>query len=279
MRLSLRRMSIATPTPTSAFREYERRFKVRIHPEDLTKRASKRRAYQPSLEDVFDPRTVRGLSLPPELHQVGGGWSEARREMDVFSVGKGSRPAWAFKDVPGELELTLSSFPPLPRSELIAPFLTCSGLVILPSYFSPLAQRTLIRSCLAEHSLEPNTTNLDTHFLLPSEGLWAISHSNPFCLVPTKASLLSSPNRRDLSRFVKEGTGRVLVENAPGEVLGTVETLKQRKLLEAAPSTGLKDKEAGKLIRDLRWTNLGLFYDVSARERGRHGSRRQLIVS
>ncbi|KAL7409471.1 hypothetical protein BDY24DRAFT_403192 [Mrakia frigida] len=242
MRISFPKMSLPSTPTSSAFRDVERMYKCRIHPDDLKKRSSKaRKGWKPSLEDVFDPRTARALSLPAELHQVGGGWSEARRDMEVFSVGKGShaRVALAFKEVP--------------------------GLVILPSYFSPSSQRTLIRSCLATHTVSPNQTNLDSHFLLPQEGLWSASINNPSVSVPTKASLLDSTTKRDPSKFVEEGTGRVLVDNACGEVLGSIEDMKARVLLEVAPSQKLKNTEAEKLMRDLRWTNIGLFYDWTSK--------------
>jgi len=46
--------------------------------------------------------------------------------------------------------------------------------------------------------------------------------------------------------------------------MGSIEDMKARVLLEVEPSQKLKAKEAGKLMRDLRWTNIGLFYDVSS---------------
>ncbi|KAG8981785.1 hypothetical protein FRB90_006990, partial [Tulasnella sp. 427] len=46
------------------------------------------------------------------------------------------------------------------------------GLVIIPSYISPSAQRSFIRSSLENQARSPNETNLDTHYLIPEKGIW-----------------------------------------------------------------------------------------------------------
>ncbi|CDO74885.1 hypothetical protein BN946_scf185004.g35 [Trametes cinnabarina] len=46
------------------------------------------------------------------------------------------------------------------------------GLVLLPSYVSRADQRRLVRWALSDHAKHPNETNLDTHYVIPREGLW-----------------------------------------------------------------------------------------------------------
>ncbi|KAG0229196.1 hypothetical protein BGW42_001752 [Actinomortierella wolfii] len=48
------------------------------------------------------------------------------------------------------------------------------GLIYIPAGFAPSAQRELIRNCLAKYSRHPNKSNLDTHYLVPDEGIWEL---------------------------------------------------------------------------------------------------------
>ncbi|KAI9245357.1 hypothetical protein BDA99DRAFT_549239 [Phascolomyces articulosus] len=46
------------------------------------------------------------------------------------------------------------------------------GLIIIQNPFTDKAQRHFIRECLKVYSQAPNTSNLDTHYTIPKEGLW-----------------------------------------------------------------------------------------------------------
>ncbi|CAO3593942.1 unnamed protein product [Absidia cylindrospora] len=48
------------------------------------------------------------------------------------------------------------------------------GLIIIPNPFTPEAQRHLIQQCLCEYPQAPNTSNLHTHYQVPSTGLWPL---------------------------------------------------------------------------------------------------------
>jgi hypothetical protein len=268
------------PPTLTRFRQVEKHYKLRQDPRNP------KRYYRPSLEDVNLLDDSRSGELSPT------GWSECKGRLETFPVGKvaggdGTRAVKAFgvRSIPGRcLPSSLRRLTKRPLDLDLA-----SGLVILPSYFSPSSQRTLIRSVLSTHTRPPNQTNLDTHFVLPSPSLFSAyassfypslsssSSSSASCkvpefpsspptevLVPTRASLPASAG--DSTRYVKEQTGRILIENPPGEALGTPEELargKKREILPIEPSKKVKAKTARELIKELRWTNLGLFYDVS----------------
>ncbi|KAF9358643.1 hypothetical protein BGX34_008828 [Mortierella sp. NVP85] len=46
------------------------------------------------------------------------------------------------------------------------------GLIYIPGAFTPSAQRTLIKACLNKYSKRPNKSSLDTHYLVPDNGIW-----------------------------------------------------------------------------------------------------------
>ncbi|KAF9129047.1 hypothetical protein BGW39_004524 [Mortierella sp. 14UC] len=77
------------------------------------------------------------------------------------------------------------------------------GMIYIPAAFTPSAQRTLIKGCLKEYSRHPNKSNLDTHYKVPSSGLWDL-HENvylkkqtlddPSVFVPRKADVDNQAN-------------------------------------------------------------------------------------
>ncbi|CAO3652162.1 unnamed protein product [Cunninghamella blakesleeana] len=48
------------------------------------------------------------------------------------------------------------------------------GLVIIPNPFTPAAERSLIQKCLSDYPQTPNTSNLHTHYDVPSTGIWSL---------------------------------------------------------------------------------------------------------
>lgn len=66
------------------------------------------------------------------------------------------------------------------------------GLVIILNPFSHQGQRQLIRECLSLYTRPPNTSNLDTHYAIPDEGLWTLCEKehhhqlDPSFVVPRK---------------------------------------------------------------------------------------------
>jgi alkylated DNA repair dioxygenase AlkB len=76
-------------------------------------------------------------------------------------------------------------------------------MIYIPAAFTPVAQRTLIKGCLKEYSRHPNKSNLDTHYKVPTSGLWDLhenvylnkqSLDDPTVFVPRKADVDNQAN-------------------------------------------------------------------------------------
>lgn len=125
------------------------------------------------------------------------------------------------------------------------------GAVFIPAALSPSKQRELIRECLRDTTKAPNQSNLDTHYVLPKEGLWyhyERSRKGEDILVQP---VESTSDRND--------GPRELISNAPLTADVDPATLTSRKAPAQASSTS-KPELASKLMYRLRWTNLGLMY-------------------
>lgn len=127
---------------------------------------------------------------------------------------------------------------------------------MLPGYVQPDQQAALVRWCLQEHSRAPNETNLDTHYDIPSEGLWSMysrernSEGSPQLISPKQAG-------SDASMPVSGP--RRLVSNTPASINNYSELQAEAKL-PLAPSSNARSATATELIPKLRWANVGWFY-------------------
>ncbi|KAI0048536.1 hypothetical protein FA95DRAFT_1490649 [Auriscalpium vulgare] len=122
------------------------------------------------------------------------------------------------------------------------------GLVILPGFLTATKQRELVRYCLREHARHPNETNLDTHYLLPPEGLW---NADPTLLISPRAP-------PDPSTSTSPGP-RQLIANTPASPT-TFHTLAATPKPPAVPSPTVPSLAARALLPRLRWANIGWFY-------------------
>ena len=121
-----------------------------------------------------------------------------------------------------------------------------SGLVLLRSFLNPQEQQSLIRNALRDYAKYPNETNLDTHYLLPRQGLW---QSKDLSVVHPRPALTAGA-------APPPPTQRELVDNPPGE-LSEISAVPKPP---SAPSPNLVATSATDLIPKLRWANLGYFY-------------------
>ena len=135
-----------------------------------------------------------------------------------------------------------------------------SGLVVLPSFVPPDEQRKLVQISLRDHARHPNETNLDTHYVLPQEGLWnAYLHARetggqeetvqPRAALPpdTSPHLVAEPGPRKL----------ITNETASKE---NYATLAAAPTLPYAPSPNARPMSHAALIPKLRWANIGWYY-------------------
>ncbi|KAN0076875.1 hypothetical protein V8E55_010730 [Tylopilus felleus] len=133
------------------------------------------------------------------------------------------------------------------------------GLVLLPAFISPQDQRRLVRWSLRDHARHPNETNLDTHYILPPEGIWTTHLQSRTAgteppLIRTKASLDSE----SLPRPSSSGS-RQLISNDPASV-DNFSSLQSLPKPPPEPSTTVSDHSASDLVPKLRWANIGWSY-------------------
>lgn len=133
-----------------------------------------------------------------------------------------------------------------------------SGLVVLPSFVSHDEQRQLVRWALRDHARSPNETNLDTHYILPEEGLWnryASLRATGLVdeeLVQPRASTSTAPP--------PEPPGpRKLVANEPAGKDNYRELATTPKP-PSTPSSIVQPTSTASLIPRLRWANIGWSY-------------------
>lgn len=133
------------------------------------------------------------------------------------------------------------------------------GLVLLPSFVSPEEQRALVRWSLKDHARHPNETNLDTHYLLPSDGLWnkyvdSAKNNSPEEQIQPRASLLGTSSLPDQNLGPRQ-----LISNEPASKDNIVPLTNTPKL-PAPPSLSVKPSPVTALIPKLRWANIGWYY-------------------
>ena len=207
------------------FRTAEKRFKTRFPPPDLS--------------DVLD----LALLDPSRSDEIlNGGW-------------KGN-PAALFHE-----RIDVQPDDGLLKSAYV--FKSHPGFVYIPNLLSHQKQRDLVRWSLKEHAQYPNQTNLDTHYILPEEGLWNahLRSRDPSSSVPDVQPKASAPGI-DLSVYMTSVAGpRQLVSNAAASA-DNIEslTLKAAAQPPMTPSPTAATTPPSKLLPKLRWANIGWFY-------------------
>lgn len=209
----------------TAFRTAEKRFKARFPPPDLS--------------HVLD-LALLDANRSDEI--LNGGWKGnplvfSHERIDIQLDGGIPKSAYVFKCRP--------------------------GFVYLPNLLSHQKQRELIRWSLKDHARHPNETNLDTHYILPEEGLWN-AHLRSRDLrsdVPGVQPKASTPDV-DPSAYVPSVVGpRRLVSNVAASTDNVrILNLDAAVQLPMAPSPTATAVSPSELLPKLRWANIGWFY-------------------
>ncbi|KAL0946971.1 hypothetical protein HGRIS_013122 [Hohenbuehelia grisea] len=204
------------------FRAAEKRYKARFPPPDL--------------------RGVLDLALLDETRADEvklGVWAGQPNAVDFKEIPlntPGSSKAYAIPDVP--------------------------GLVILPGYLSHSEQRDLIRWSLADHAKLPNESNLDVHYVLPTNGLWnayldSLDDPDKDLIVQPRAAFV--PLSDTASAPLEPSGPRRLVNNDPANT-DNFQTLQSTPKPATAPSSTVPPLPVSKLLYKLRWANIGWYY-------------------
>ena len=209
----------------TAFRTAEKRFKARFPPPDLS--------------HVLD------LAL-----------LDANRSDEILNGGWKGNPATLSYD-----RIDLQFDEGVPKSAYV--FKPHPGFVYLPNLLSHQKQRDLIRWSLKDHARHPNETNLDTHYVLPEEGLWnAHLRSTDTCSDVRDVQPKYSAPDIDLSAYGPPIVGpRRLISNAPASTDNVASlTLNAAAQPSMAPSPTATAISPSNLLPKLRWANIGWFY-------------------
>jgi len=206
-------------------RAAEKRFKARFPPPDLS--------------DVLD-LALLDSSRSDEI--LNGGW-------------KGNPTALSYELIDIQFDDKLS------KSAYI--FNSHPGFVYLPNLLSHEKQRDLVRWSLKDHARYPNETNLDTHYILPEEGLWNahLRARDPSSDVP-EIQPKASASANDLSAYMSSTAGpRHLISNvaASADNVGSL-TLNAAAQPPMTPSPTAAATSPSNLLPKLRWANIGWFY-------------------
>ncbi|KAF9792254.1 hypothetical protein BJ322DRAFT_1132594 [Thelephora terrestris] len=209
----------------TSFRTTEKKFKARFPPPDLS--------------HVLD-LALLDTSRSDEI--LNGGW-------------KGNSTAFPYE----RLDVRLDDEP----SKFAYVFEAHPGFVYLPNLLSHQKQRDLVRWSLKDHARYPNETNLDTHYILPEEGLWNahLRSRDPNSDVPD-VQPKASAHGIGLSAYTPSAAGpRQLISNVPASTdnIGSL-TLNAAAQPPMAPSPTAAATSPSKLLPKLRWANIGWFY-------------------
>jgi len=135
------------------------------------------------------------------------------------------------------------------------------GLIVLPGYLGPEQQKELVRWSLCDHAKAPNETNLDTHYSIPSEGIWKLHSQCEHALLNLPVGLPNriQPRQADENAMATPPGPRQLISNIAVEPSNFFGLIKEPKP-SAAPSPAFSPATASELLPKLRWANIGWFY-------------------
>lgn len=209
------------------FRYVERNFKSRVPPPDFTQAVD--------FDNIKDSNTRENLEniVPVQLT------NDLRHLSPIFGASdKPCQDAFVLKSVP--------------------------GLIIIPNAFTPEAQRHLIKQCLSVYPKPPNTSNLDTHYVMPETGLWPLFEAQESgMLKPTDAEFYVPKKKisdEEGGYTDSESEEEQVVMEAPTACSDEFKPVINDPKPDPLPAPGVPLLPPSELIRKLRWITLGYQY-------------------
>jgi alkylated DNA repair protein alkB family protein 1 len=132
------------------------------------------------------------------------------------------------------------------------------GLIVIPNAFAPKQQRYLIKRCLFDYPQAPNTSNLHTHYEVPSQGIWplfeqqrhgTLNESDPDFYVQKKSTTQEDATYSDSEE--EEPVTACSDDFTP---------ILDGPKADPPPAPGVPLLAPSELVRKLRWVTLGYQY-------------------
>ncbi|KAI8374360.1 uncharacterized protein BYT42DRAFT_606289 [Radiomyces spectabilis] len=185
------------------FRYAERHFKLRIPPPDMSKVID-----LSNLENLstIDKDTITEVTLSADLRSLTKQFGASDDQWHARA-----RKAYILKTIP--------------------------GLIVIPNPFTPKAQRSFVRHCVADYACPPNTSSLASQYDVPKDGIWPL-------YVRENAGELSAT---DISRWIPAK-----------ETKGSDD--------EGTQSNTKSFSSAAEVLRKQRWITLGYQYHWGTKE-------------
>ncbi|KAJ3217205.1 hypothetical protein HDU67_008334 [Dinochytrium kinnereticum] len=136
------------------------------------------------------------------------------------------------------------------------------GLVYIPNPFTNSAQVDIITHCLRDWARHPNVTNLDTHYFLPSEGLWNAheKQQRDFKRGIADTAILERRINTEENGGLYEETQQYPPQNkTPSNVSIDIDP-------PTSPTPNLVPVKVSDGVRKLRWASIGLQYHWATKE-------------
>lgn len=145
------------------------------------------------------------------------------------------------------------------------------GLIIIPNAFTPKAQRHLIKQCLSVYPRPPNTSNLDTHYIVPASGIWPLYEAqergeltpdDPEFYVPKKAHVDGDDGTYSDSEDEKKQETQATCSSCT-QITACSDDFKpivDEPKPDPPPASSVPLLPPSELVRKMRWITLGYQY-------------------
>jgi alkylated DNA repair protein alkB family protein 1 len=261
-------MTLDDPT-SSAYKKARRQHlkSLRARNQDVEQDWTPFRAAEKQYKARFPPPDLSGVLdlVTTESHGLGecgkGGWrgrsdTVAWSEVRLNLSEEDTRKGFTIPRVPGATAHCLVGIHHLSPDD--------PGLVLLRAFVSPTMQRTLVRASLCDQARTPNETNLDTHYILPNDGLWnAHLHARKN---PNETAAPIYPRRQYDATTAPDPPGpRTLIDNTPATP-DNFTVLSTEPSPPAHPSPTAHPATCASLLPKLRWANIGYSYHWGSKQ-------------
>ncbi|CAG8568010.1 10641_t:CDS:2, partial [Acaulospora morrowiae] len=157
------------------------------------------------------------------------------------------------------------------------------GFIFIQNPFTPEAQKYIIKRCLKDFAKKPNLCNLDTHYVLPNQGIWELhekvykgqlNENDKEFFVPLKAASMEEITEQyidndESSPILKSNNQRVdsslnaksdIVKCLDNKEVQTKNSNSNERKFDPLPSATVPILSPLELIKKLRWVTLGYQY-------------------